>query len=196
MDALLELIAESPARLRRKLRASLGTLSPRDLRRPRDAGLRRYHHNLETCRSFYPKICSTQSWDERRATVAAALACGLEVCRGCLFGLGESVEERAALAFELKDLGVNLIPMNFLIPIPGSQLANREPPSAVDALTTLALFRHILLSASLRVRVGRDEEIYAATNAVMSGDFLTVRGTALERDLAVPRELGLRVKLT
>ena len=102
--------------------ASLGVLSDEQIRALCAAGLKRYHHNLETAESFFPEICSTHSYQERVKTVRAAQEAGLEVCSGALFGLGETEDQRIELAFALKELNVDSIPLNFLNPVPGTPL--------------------------------------------------------------------------
>lgn len=179
--------------------ASLGRLPLRDLARLRRAGLGRYHHNLESSEGFYPSLCTTQRWQDRAATVRAAKEAGLEVCCGGLFGTGESWADRVAFAFELHGLGVDNIPINFLHPHPGTPLAAQSLLSPEEALRIVAVFRHILPSATLRicggrttVLAGREDELFrAGANALMTGNYLTTKGQGVEHDLAMLARLGL-----
>ncbi len=184
-----------------RLCGSLGRLSSPALEGARAAGLARFHHNLETSERYYPRICTTQRWEERLQTVRRARAAGLEICCGGLFGLGESWEDRVDFALRLRAEGVDTIPMNFLHPHPGTPLKHQAPLSPDEALRIIAVFRHILPRATLRVCGGRplvlgnrQEELFAAgANALMTGDYLTTAGRALDGDLAMIRAQGLEV---
>ena len=182
---------------------SVGLLSPARLERLKAAGLSGVHHNLETARSFFPQICTTHAYDEDVEAVRLALAAGLFVCSGGIFGLGESWEQRAELALTLRELGVRNVPVNFLVPIPGTRLEHRLALSPAEALGILALLRLIMPRANLRVCGGRDTVFGQAGGAgqrmlfdsgasgLMIGDYLTLKGGPAEADLALARELGL-----
>ncbi len=198
---LLRYIAEQPATNRPRLCASLGRLPKNNLEQLRAAGLERYHHNLESSENFYPNLCTTQRWQDRAATVLAAKQAGLEICCGGLFGTGENWNDRVDFAFELRGLGVDNIPLNFLYPHQGTPLAGQAVLSANEALRIIALFRHILPTATLRVCggrtvvfAGREDEIFSAgANALMTGNYLTTTGQGLEHDLEMLARLGLSV---
>ena len=111
LHCLLAVVRDLPEDVRRRVCTSLGRLPEKHLRELEQAGVRRYHHNLETSRAYYPSICSTQLWDQRRDTVLRAQATGLSVCAGGLFGLGESWEDRMDFAFSLRELGVRHVPV-------------------------------------------------------------------------------------
>ena len=202
LERLCRVISDLPEDVRGRVCASLGRLPEADLRALRAAGLTRFHHNLETARRHYPAICSTQTWEQRRETVAQAQAAGMSVCCGGLFGMGETWEDRVDFAFSLKALGVRHVPMNFLHPHPGTPLAGRPPLAAGEALRVIAVFRHVMPQATLRVCGGRplalgarQAEIFAAgANALMTGDYLTTQGQAIAQDLAMIRPLGLEVR--
>jgi len=102
--------------------ASLGALDEDGAARLREAGLARYHHNLETSERHFPSLCTTHTWRDRVRTVRAAQAAGLEVCSGGIFGGGESWEDRIDLLLALRTLGVRAVPLNFLMPIAGTPL--------------------------------------------------------------------------
>lgn len=199
LERLCGVLASLPPELRPRLCASLGRLSAGQFAQLAEAGLTRYHHNLETSRSHYPRICTTQTWDQRRDTVARAMRAGLQACSGGLFGLGESWDERIDFAFSLKALGVRHVPMNFLYPHPQTPLAGQKILSAGEALRIIAVFRHILPQATLRICGGRplvlgerQQEIFAAgANALMTGDYLTTHGQGVEEDLAMIAAQGL-----
>jgi len=172
--------------------ASLGQLTTSELRTLKDAGICRYHHNLETSEQFYPSICTTQRWQDRRATVERVKELGWAICSGGLFGLGETWEDRQQLALTLKTLEVDSVPINFLTPIPGTPLAGHPPLSPDEALRIITLFRLTLPTATLRICGGRptvfaDREqdnllFRAGANALMTGNYLTTSGISPEKD--------------
>jgi biotin synthase len=184
-----------------RLCASLGRMGTDALAELRDAGLRRYHHNLECSEAYYPKLCSTQTWRDRLDTVHRAREQGLEACCGGLFGVGESWEDRLDFAFTLAAEGIREIPLNFLHPHPGTPLAAQPVLTSDEALRIIAVFRHILPESTLRVCGGRvqalgarQEEIFAAgANALMTGDYLTTTGRGIQEDLDMIARLGLEV---
>ena len=200
-DRLLEVLRSLPGHALKRVCASLGRLGADQLTQLAATGLDRYHHNLETSRQYYPNICTTQTWDQRKATVERVLGMGLTACTGGLFGLGESWHDRIDFAFGLKALGVGHVPMNFLHPHPETPLAGQAPLSAGEALRIVAIFRHILPTATLRICGGRplvlgarQKEIFAAgANALMTGDYLTTQGRGLIDDLAMIDALGLEI---
>ena len=201
LEQVIAVLRQLPEAVRRRVCTSFGRLAPEALRELAHEGVRRFHHNLETSRSYYPRICTTQLWEQRYATAQHVRAAGLSVCTGGLFGLGESWEDRVELAFSLRELGVDSVPINFLHPHPQTPLGDREPLPAGEALRIIALFRHILPDTTLRICGGRPEtlgerqaEIFrAGANALMTGDYLTTHGCAVERDCAMIAAAGLEV---
>ncbi|MDR2801252.1 MAG: biotin synthase BioB [Desulfovibrio sp.] len=198
-DRLCGVVRSLPEEVVPRVCVSLGRLEEGQLSELASLGIRRYHHNLETAESGYPRICTTQTWRQRRDTVERAMSAGLQACTGGLFGLGESWEQRLEFAFSLKELGVRHIPLNFLNPHPHTPLASQPPLSAGEALRIIAVFRHILPEATLRicggrplVLGGRQREMFAAgANALMTGHYLTTPGFGMEDDLAMLASLGL-----
>ena len=202
----LERIAESVEAVSRSgtigMCGSLGQLDDTALRKLKAAGLSRYHHNLETSESFYPQICSTQSWQSRYDTVRRALDSGLQVCSGALFGMGESWRDRVELALTLRDLGVTSVPINFLHAHPGTPLADQPPLAAEDALRIIAIFRHLLPETSLRVCGGRPKILadmqhlifVAGADALMTGNYLTTTGITPETDHQIIKKQGFTLR--
>jgi biotin synthase len=184
-----------------RLCASLGALGPGQMARLRAAGLTRYHHNLETAESFFPHVCTTHTYAERVATIRAALRAGLEVCAGGVFGLGETAAQRVELALALRELAVDAIPLNFLVPIPGTPAADRPPMTPEEILKTIAMVRLVCPTAEIKVCAGREKhlgvreaDIFAAgANGMMIGGYLTVQGRAPEADLALLARAGMTV---
>lgn len=198
-ERVLRVTESLPAPVKSRLCASFGRLDATRMARLRAAGITRYHHNLETSEPYYPRICSTQRWVQRRDTARRALEAGLSLCCGGIFGLGESWEDRVSLAFTLRGLGVGHVPLNFLHPQGGTPLAGQAPLSAREALRIIAVFRHVLPGARLRVCGGRplvlgrrQGEMFAAgANALMTGDYLTTSGEALQHDLDLIAASGM-----
>ncbi len=139
--------------------ASLGELTPQMAKKLKEAGLVRYHHNLETSERIFPRICTTHSYQDRLATIRLAKSYGFEVCCGGIFGLGEEMEDRLQFAFTLRELGVNSAPLNFLVPIPDTPLEHQPPLNPREILQTIALFRFILPQQDIKVCGGREKHL-------------------------------------
>lgn len=180
---------------------SLGRLTPAELVMLKEAGVTRFHHNLEASERYYPEICSTQEWSERRATIQAAQAAGLKVCSGGLFGLGESWEDRIDLALALRELEVDSVPINFLYAHPGTPLGDRPPLPPAEALRIIAIYRLLMPTVTLRICGGRahvlgdrQNELFAAgANGLMTGNYLTVAGCQYDADAEMIRNLDLEI---
>jgi len=174
-----------------KLCASLGIMNREQLCRLRDAGMCRYHHNLEASREYFSTICSTHAFDERIATIEATKEAGLEICAGGIVGLGETEEDRISLACTLRDLEVDSVPFNILIPLPGTPLAHMPILSPEEILRAIAIFRLIVQSGPLRLCAGRETAMndflgmafMAGADGMMIGGYLTQRGRMPEEDL-------------
>ncbi|MCK4565097.1 MAG: biotin synthase BioB [Verrucomicrobia bacterium] len=181
--------------------ASLGRLTGEELAELKQAGITRFHHNLESSESYYPKICTTQTWQQRLDTVKAAQAAGLDLCSGGLFGLGESWDDRIDLALALRKLEVDSVPINFLYAHEGTSLYDAPPMDAAEALRIIAIYRFLLPKATLRICGGRTHvlgnrqtDLFAAgANGLMTGNYLTVAGSQYEADLAMIQHLGLKI---
>ncbi len=179
--------------------ASLGTLDREDLEILKQAGLSRYHHNLETSRSFYNNICTTHSYDERLNTVLAAKEVGLSVCSGGLFGMGETYQQILELAFELRKLDADAVPVNFLTPIKGTKLENTRELTPLRCLKIIAMLRYVLPEKEIIVCGGREANLrelhalvfYAGASGIMTGNYLTTQGRTFEQDLNLLKDLGL-----
>ncbi len=181
-----------------KLCFSAGTLTKAQIERLKEAGFERLHHNLETSERFFPKIVSTHSWRERYETLLEAKEVGMETCSGGIFGLGETWEDRAELALTLRELKVDSIPLNFLIPIKGTPLEDRPLLSAAEALKIIALFRFTNPRTEIRLAGGRERVlgdylgmVNFMVDAHMVGGYLTRAGRDPKEDLKMVRTIGL-----
>ena len=177
--------------------ASLGILDSDALTALKSAGLSRYHHNIETSESFFPEVISTHSFKDRISTIHTAKEAGLEVCSGGIIGLGESAQDRVEMAFTLAELGVDSVPINILVPIPGTPLVSQAPLSAEEILRTIAVFRLIFPDKAIRIAGGRESALmdfqgfafWAGADAMLIGGYLTIAGRPIEVDLRLVREV-------
>ncbi len=179
--------------------ATLGTLTKSQLLFLKEAGLHRYHHNIETSREYFPSICTTHTFDERVALLHEAREIGLSTCSGGILGMGESMQDRISMAFSLRELDVDSVPVNFLMPIEGTPLERITPIEPLHALHALALFRLILPDKEIRVCGGRGNGLgalhplifLAGADGFMMGNYLTRTGLDPRADLRMLRDLGL-----
>jgi len=179
--------------------ASLGILSRDELSFLKDNGLDRYHHNLETSERFFPMICSTHTFAERLKTIESAQEVGLSVCSGGIFGMGETWMDRLDMAFLLRDLDVQSIPINFLIPVKGTPFESKRILHPFEALRIISLFRFILADKSIRICGGREHILrefhpmvfMAGADALMTGNYLTTTGRTFHDDIRLIRLHGL-----
>ena len=180
--------------------ASLGMIDHERAAALKAAGLYRYHHNLETARSFFKQICTTHAYDEDVETVRAARAAGLSVCCGGLIGLGEGVRHRIELALTLRGLEVDAVPVNILNPIKGTPLSRTPPLPPLEILMTIAVFRFLLPDRDIKLCGGKEKNLrqllplglVAGANSLMTGNYLTTLGRDTDLDLEMITDLGLR----
>lgn len=182
--------------------ASLGKLSDGQARKLANSHVRRYHHNLETSRRFFPSMVSTHTYDEKMRTLQAVKSAGLAICCGGLFGLGEAWEDRVDLAFLLREeIHPDIVPLNFLIPMPKTPLANQKPISPLEILAIIAVFRLILPEADIKIAGGRETNLrslqrwifYAGATSCMIGNYLTTAGKAPQEDLRMLQDLEMEI---
>ena len=182
--------------------ATLGLLSTGELEGLKDAGLTRYHHNLETSRAYFPEVCSTHTYDQKLATIRSAREAGIEVCSGGIFGLGETWEDRIDMARELLELDVDSVPINFLVPIDGTPLEETPPLHPFEALRIISLYRLMLPDKQIRVCGGRLQTLgdlnamvfLAGADGLLTGDCLTVAGCNPEADKRLAETYGLTIE--
>ncbi len=183
--------------------ASLGMLTQEQVDDLADMGIHRYNHNLEAARSYFPQVVTTHSWEERWDTCQMVRESGMELCCGCLVGMGETVEQRAELAAQLGELQPDEVPLNFLNPRPGTPFGDLPLMDSKDALRTIAAFRLALPRTILRYAGGREltlgdlgtrEGLLGGINAVIVGNYLTTLGRDPEDDLALLADLKMPIK--
>ena len=180
--------------------ASLGIIrNQRVADRLKTAGVECYNHNLETSRGFYEKVCTTHSYDERVQTIRHLKAAGIGICSGGILGMGETRTDRCELAFSLKELGANVVPINILNPIDGTPFQDREPLPPMEVLKSIACFRFILPRQEIMVAGGRAVNLrdlqsmifMAGASAMMVGNYLTTINQPVDKDLQMLKDLGL-----
>jgi biotin synthase len=200
LDVICEATRRIKAEMNIKVCTSLGLLDEAKAKRLADAGVDRFNHNLEASRNYFPQVCQTHTYEDRVRTVKLARAAGMEACCGGIMGMGETVEDRLDLAYALRDLEVESIPVNFLDPRPGTPLAHVPRLSPTDCLRSLCMFRFVNPSRDIRVAGGREVNLkhlqplalYPA-NSMFSEGYLTTPGQGYEADMAMIEEAGFRV---
>ncbi len=178
--------------------ASHGFITTKQAKQLRDAGVTRYHHNLESGRRFYPNICTTHDYQERIDTLYAAREGGLSLCSGGIWGLGESLDDRIEMATDLAKIGVDSVPINLLSPIPGTPLEKAKPLSREELLRSFAIYRIILPTQAIRLAGGRgnlssEDQLSVLQNVVdslMIGNYLTTSGIDSESDKDLLEKMG------
>ena len=180
---------------------SLGSLQIGMVKELKALGIDRYNHNLETSEDFYKKICTTRSYGSRLGMVGMLKDVGIRPCCGGIIGLGESKEDRIKIAFALKKLHIECVPINILNPRKGTPLENIKPIEPMEAIKTIAVFRLILPKAIIKIAGGRESGLrdlqamafMAGANGMIIGGYLTTQGRAVEQDLQMVRDLGFEI---
>jgi len=182
---------------------SLGMLTPEQVDELAAMGVHRYNHNLETARSHFPNVVTTHTWEERWETLRLVREAGMEVCCGGIVGMGESLEQRAEFAAQLASLTPDEVPLNFLIPNPGTPYADLPVVEGPEALRTVAAFRLALPRTVLRFAGGREltfgdlgtqQGMLGGINAIIVGNYLTNLGRAASKDLDMLDALKMPIK--
>jgi len=180
--------------------ATLGLLSGEDLLQLKEAGLERYHNNLETSERFFPAICTTHTYQDKLKTIREVKSTGLSLCSGGIFGLGETWDDRVAMAFALREIDPDSVPVNFLTPVKGTRLGLNKILDPFDALKIISLYRFILPDKEIRVCGGRLQTLGefhafifpAGADGLLTGNYLTTLGRNFEDDLKLINQYGLR----
>ncbi len=200
MDTVCEAVRQIKKELPIEICTSLGLLNDDQARELAAAGVHRFNHNLETSRRYFPHVCQTHTYDDRVNTVRAARRAGMEACCGGIMGMGEELQDRIDLAFELRDLEVEAIPVNFMDPRPGTPLSHVERLRPSDCLRALAMFRFVNPRSELRVAGGREVNLrhmqafalYPA-NSMFTEGYLTTPGQKHQDDMQMIEDAGFDI---
>ena len=202
-DKMLEMIKEINKIEGLRSCASIGILTDEQAKRLAEAGLKRFHHNINTSESYYPEICTTHTWRDRYNTCKLIKKYGMELCCGVILGMGESVEQRIEMALELAEIQPNSIPINILMPISETPFANYgDKIDEENVLRTLAIFKianpnSVLRFCGGRMRLSEENQrkaLNTCVEGIMVGNYLTTIGKAPEEDIKTMQELGKTIK--
>lgn len=200
LRAVEAIVPEIKSQHNLKICVSLGLLTAEQSRRLKACGVDRVNHNLNTSRDYYDEICTTHSYQDRLDTIRGLRAAGLEICAGGIVGMGEEDEDVARMVLELREIGVESIPVNFLTPVAGTPLADADHLNPRRCLKTLAMCRLACPRAEIRIAGGREVHLgslqplglYAA-NSIFVGDYLTTKGQPPEADYRMIEQMGFSV---
>ena len=202
-EQVLETFKLLSAKTNPRLDGSLGNLTAEQIRQLREAGMRRFNHNLQCSREFYPEIVSTHTYEERMETLKFLDENGVEVCSGGIFGMGETPEDRINLAFELRPFVLHCLPVNILNPRPGTPLENQKAISPAEIVKTVAIYRFIHPKANIKLAGGRElnlgvyfqeKALRGGANGFVVGGYLTTAGNPLKEDLAMLENAGFSME--
>ena len=200
-EELIRIFGRMGRELKAELCCSIGFLTEEQFQRLHDAGIRNVHCNIETSRRFFPEICTTHTFDDKIANIRRAQAASLTVCSGGIIGMGETFSDRVDMALTLAELQIPSIPINSLMPIPGTPLEHRARLTEEEILRTVAMFRYLNPEAQIRLAGGRalmrdngKACFSSGANASITGNMLTTSGSTIAEDRGMLEELGLEVK--
>lgn len=198
---VVEAVKEIRETTKLKICCCLGFLNPEHAKALAEAGVHRYNHNLNTHRDQYDEICTTHTYEQRVDTVQQVKEAGISPCSGAIFGMGENDEQRVDIAFELRELGADSIPCNFLVAIDGTPLSGKKDLTPIICLKIVAMMRFVNPSKEIRISGGREVNLgslqclslYAA-NSIFVGDYLTTEGQQPIADWKMIEDLGFEIE--
>lgn len=197
-DEIVDLIHRIRTEVGIEVCCSLGFLTDEQARRLKEAGLSRLHCNIESAPSYFPNVCTTHTMEQKEHNVAAAQKAGIRVCCGGIIGLGESLDQRVEMAFHLKKMHIDAVPLNVLNPVPGTPFEHNKRLAPLEILRAFAMFRFVLPKAQIRTAGGRQVNLRSlqsmalagGMNGVMIGNYLTTKGTDPQEDIRMLSDLG------
>ena len=180
--------------------ACLGLLSESQAQRLAAAGVDKVNHNLNTSQDYYKEICTTHTFEDRLETLKNVRKAGLQLCSGGIIGMGESRKDIVDMAFSLRELSVESIPLNFLHAIDGTPMQHKEYLTPRDCIRALAMVRFVNPSSELRIAGGRERHLRSLqplglyiANSLFVGDYLTTQGQAPSEDYQMIQDLGFEI---
>ncbi len=202
-EGVLEAVRTVKEQYPMRVCTTLGLLNEDQARQLKNAGVDRINHNLNTAEAHHDDICTTHTFQDRLSTVQAVQSAGLTTCSGGIFGMGESDDEIVDLAMALRELDVTSVPLNFLIPIPGTPFADCAELTPQRCLRILCLFRLLLPAQEIRIAGGREVHLRSlqplglyAANSIFVGDYLTTLGQSAQQDFDMIRDAGFVIEST
>lgn len=183
--------------------ASIGILNEEQAKTLAEAGLKRFHHNINTSESYYPSVCTTHTWQDRLNTCKLVKKYGMELCCGVILGMGESVEQRIEMAMELAEIEPDSIPINILMPIPQTPFENyHDKIDEENILRTLAVFKIANPNSVLRFCGGRmklsqenqEKALKTCVEGILIGNYLTTIGKEPHEDIETVKKIGKKIK--
>jgi biotin synthase len=200
MSAVEQIVPEIKQRYGLDICACLGILTRPQADRLKACGVDRVNHNLNTSEDYYADICTTHTYADRVQTLRHVRDAGLEMCSGGIIGMGERLEDIVSMAFDLRELGVQSIPLNFLNAIDGTPLQGNDQLTPRDCLRALTMFRFVNPDRELRISGGREIHLRSlqplglyVANSLFVGDYLTTQGQAPQQDYDMIRDLGFEI---
>lgn len=178
--------------------ASIGILNEEQAQLLAQTGLKRFHHNINTCRSYYPEVCTTHSWDDRLNTCKLIKKYGMELCCGVILGMGESIEQRIEMAMELAEIEPDSIPINILMPIPQTPFENYiDKIDEEHVMRTMAIFKianpkSVIRFCGGRMRLSQENQelaLQTCVEGILIGNYLTTVGKEPEEDIKTVKKL-------
>lgn len=197
-DEICDLIRRIRKEVGIEVCCSLGFLTDEQARRLHEAGINRLHCNIESAPSYFKEVCTTHTTEEKVANVLRAQKAGIRVCCGGIIGLGESLDQRVEMAFQLKKMHIDAVPLNVLNPIPGTPFEKNKRLEPLEILRAFAMFRFVLPKAQIRTAGGRQINLRSlqsmalagGMNGVMIGNYLTSKGSDPQDDIQMLKDLG------
>lgn len=185
-----------------EVNTSLGFMTLNRAKKLKELGVKRYNHNLETAKSFFQKICTTHSYEDRINTAKTVKEAGLELCSGGILGMGESIHQRIELGIALQSINPHEVPINTLIGREGTPFYNYKSITEEEIIRTIATFRFLLPKSIIKIAGGREVHLKekdkialkAGANGIITGGYLTTKGNKSKQDLEMIKEIGLRSK--
>ncbi len=201
LDEVVDAVKEIRATTTLKICTSLGLITSEDAERLAEAGVHRFNHNLNTSENRYAEICHTHTYDNRVASIEHVKHAGMSPCSGLIVGMGETPQDVVDVAFSLRNLKVDSIPVNFLNSIDGTPLAGYSHLNPRYCLKVLAMFRFVNPAKEIRVSGGREVNLRSlqplalyAANSIFVGDYLTTVGQEPTADWQMIEDLGFEIE--
>ena len=201
LDHVIEAVKEIKETMPLKICACLGILKDKQAEKLKAAGVDRYNHNINTSANHFDSITKTHSYDDRVNTVNKSKSAGISPCSGVIIGMGESDEEIINMAYALRELDADSIPINFLNPIKGTPLEKLHELTPIKCLKVLCLFRFVCPGKEIRASGGRELNLRSLqpfalypANSIFIGDYLTTDGQEAARDHKMIEDLGFEIE--